>query len=239
MSFYTSLVYYRPCPPPRVTADDLSHFIAKVQETNTLTDRGLRTMSIKFGESIDLDDRDTQWVEELPSGLYQTREIEWDVERFDRPSLQELIDCLSGDKRIIYRAFIMLGMPTQEVLERITRKDSPENEVDYCPDGLSIQLGPILCSTMATEQPLHMGWISVELSGGGYLFPWTFRDAYDRLESSAEIQKITRACQQFWPVKKDPPVPRIAEIREQFKTLWPYDEYDRPWDWFWGLRESG
>ncbi|MCA9185049.1 MAG: hypothetical protein KDA99_05495, partial [Planctomycetales bacterium] len=239
MSFFTTLSYYRPCAPPPVTADDLSRIIAAICSTDTLTDDGFRWLSVKFGESIVQDDKGTTWKEEKVPGISAIHDIEWDIDLSDDPTPHEMIGVLASNQDRIYRAQIALGRPNEDVLRPITRENSPENEIDYCPDGLSINVGPIECYDLKTDQPLHVGWISLDLSGGGYLFPWTFRDVCDRIQRASEIQRLTDVCRSFWPVDAQTPERRITQLRRKFSDLWPYDEFDRPWDWYWGLRETG
>ena len=222
-----------------MTGNDLSRFVAEIRDTNLLGGSGMRNLNVKFGDAIDQDEKDSSWLEEAASGIGVMKEIEWDIELSDSPSLEEIIETLASEQRGVYRAAIGLGMPIDNVLRPITREDSPENEIDYFPDGLSIEVGPVECYSLESEQPLRMGWIELGLSGYGYLFPWTLRDLVERLEGSEEIGRLTDVCRRFWPVPSEPPRPGIAEIREQFKELWPYDEFDKPWDWFWGLQESG
>ena len=239
MSFFTSLSHYRPGSPPSVTADDLSRFIAQISETSSLTDSGLRLLQVKFGDSIDQDDKGTTWEEESVPGISMVHDIEWDLDLSSQPTHQQMVDSLASDQRRIYRAFVMLGMPIDDVLQPITRENSPENEINYYPDGLSVEIGPIKCYDMASEEPLHVGWISLSLSGGGYLFPWTFRDAHARLQDSSQIRRLADLCRSFWPVALDSLDPQVIQLRKKLNELWPYDQFDQPLDWCWGLQESG
>jgi hypothetical protein len=84
-----------------------------------------------------------------------------------------------------------------------------------------------------------MGWIAISVSGPGYLYPWTFRDVLNRLEGTPEIHRIMEMCRSFWPAPSLPPEPDIVELRRQVAELWPYDDFARSWDWYWGLHESG
>lgn len=239
MSYFTSLTYYRPCVPPVVTADALSRFMAAICDTKLLTDDGFRWLKVKFGRAIDQDDLGTTRKKVTVPGVSVVQEIDWDIELSDDPDHREMIAVLAAREHRVYRAAISFGMPVEDVLRPITRENSPENEVNDCPDALSINIGPVACFDLGTDQPLHVGWMRMDLSGGGYLFPWTFRDAVGRLQRSREIQRLTEVCQSFWPVRPDPPERHIIRLRREFRDLWPHDEFDRPWDWYWGLRESG
>jgi hypothetical protein len=236
---YTSLQYYRPRTPPAVTADNLSRFIAALRDTRALTDSGLFCLQVKFGQSIDQDEKDANWLENIADGIATTNEVQWDINVPNPSGLQEMIDRLAGDQRRVYRAYIDLGTPTDEVLKPITRTNSPENEVDFCPDSISIELGPVHLHTLASDQPALVGWISIHVSGYGYLYPWTLRDTVARLESTPATRHIMDACRSFWPVSSPPPDAEILKLRRQVPELWPYEDYAKPWDWYWGVNESG
>jgi hypothetical protein len=238
MSFYTGLVYYRPCAPPPVTADDLSRFIARIRDTGTLADSGFGSLNVKFGQSIDQDDERTYWEEPTVPGIFELHEIEWDLCRRDRPTVEQIIASLASDQRRVYRAHVGLGMPIDDVRLPITRKNSPENKINFFPDKLSIAIGPIECFRLGSDCLHHVGWIGVSLSGGGYLYPWTFRELVKRAEASPAIQRIMEACRAHWPVPAEPPEPRFVAARKEFSDFWPYDDVDRPWDWYWGLQEG-
>lgn len=239
MSFFTSLRYYRPCSPPEVTADDLSRLVALLQDSEMLTDAGVRSLSVKFGDSIDQDDVGIVWEEEIAPGIAVVRGPDWDLELTGNPTVSEIIQSLASDSRHVCRASISLGSPVEAILRTITREPTAQNQIAYRPDGLSINIGPIECFDLGSEQPVQMGWISLDLSGYGYLYPWTLREVVERLKRSRETRRLTEICRSFWPVPPELPEPRIAELRQEFSDLWPYDRFDEPWDWFWGVQETG
>lgn len=238
MSFYTSLVFYRPRTPPAVTAANLARFIAAIHETGVFTDRGFQSLGVKFGRAIDQDELGTTWEEEIAPRLVTVREIEWDIHLDRCDTVRQVIDPLESDGRTIYRASVSLGMPTDAVLDPITRKNSPENDCNYEPDSLSIEVGPIEIFDLKSEAPALCGWIGLSLTGYGYLFPWTFRDVVERLDANAEVGKLTALCRSHWPVPSTKPEAAIVKARRQLGTVWPYDT-GKPWDWYWGVQESG
>ena len=192
-----------------------------------------------FGDAIDQDHKPSIIVEESHHpGIYTMAEIDWDVNLSDNPTIEEMIDCLASDQRLIYRASISLGIPIDDVLEPITRVDSPENEIDFTPNSLSIAVGPIECFSLGSD-PLSVGWISLDLCGDGYLFPWTLRDVFERISASSVIRRLTDVCRSFWPVPAELPSPELVELRRQFHEVWPYDQFDKSLDWYWGLQETG
>jgi hypothetical protein len=238
MGFFTSLNYYRPLSPPRLTAHDLGQFVAAVDATGSLTSTGLHILNVAFGDAIDGDDFGTTWVEETEPGVGVMHDIEWDLERFDCQTAADMVDLLANDTRRIYRAQLMLGTPTDAILKTITRQNSPENEHDFTPDTMAIEIGRVETYAMDVD-PWHVGWISLGFSGYGYLYPWTFRDTVARIESACEFRQLMDVCRATWPVVASPPAPNEIEARRSLGKLWPYDQLDKPWDWYWGLRESG
>ncbi len=84
-----------------------------------------------------------------------------------------------------------------------------------------------------------VGWIAVNLDGPGYLFPWSFRDLVDRAEAIAPVRELMSLCRRTWPVAPGEPDRRVIEARRMMGELWPYPRLDGPWDWSWGLGESG
>jgi len=239
MSFFTSLTYYRPCEPPTITANDLARFIKEIHDAGVLTDRGLYWLYVRFGESIDQDESPASSAEDADSQMSIMSQIEWDLDLSCADGISEIIDSLSGDNRRVYRARIALGAPVVTVLKPITRTDSPENECDFCPDSISIEVGPIEIYKLGCDFRAFVGWIGISLSGYGYLFPWTFRDVLDRIERSPEIQRIAGLCRSFWPVPLRPIEDRIITVRKELGQLWPYENFARDWDWYWGVQESG
>ena len=178
-------------------------------------------------------------MEEVAPNMFLLGDIEWDLSISHPGGILEFISALRTENRRIFRAFASLGALVDSAIEPITRSNSPENEYDFCPHTLSIEVGPIELHSLGCDAQALVGWIGVSLSGDGYLFPWTFREVIGQLESTPEIQRITEACRAFWPVPLKPVEERIASMRKQIGVLWPYDDYDKPWDWYWGLQETG
>jgi hypothetical protein len=238
MSFYTTVKLYRPGPPPLITGGDLSRFITAIYDCHVLTEEGLKTVSIKFGDPIDSDDEGIIWEEETVPFVYVVHEIEWDIDLSTLESVHEIIKELDSDTRPVYRASIMLGTPTDDLLAPITRHGSPENRIGFIPDTLSVGVGPVFMSNLEYDESPQVGWIDVGLSGYGYLYPWTFREVVDRLEASPEARRIAHVCRSFWPVEPALPDRKTRALRRRLRNLWPYDDVAQPWDWYWGLTET-
>jgi len=225
MSFFSSLVYYRPGPPPKVTGDGLSQLIRGILNSEFVTD-SRDTLEVKFGDAIDPE-----------SDEEDEDEIDWDIA--GQYSLSEMIDALSSDQRLICRADVSFKTPCDSLLDSISRRDSPENEVDLNPDCMAIEIRPVKIRRLENEEPFHVGWASMYFSGYGYLYPWTLRDVVARAESSQEMQHLMQLCRSHWPVAGSMADPSVVALRKRLGELWPYDKFDKPWDWCWGVVETG
>ena len=246
MSFETTLSFYRPTAPPEIHGLGLAGFVSAFDALGVANDGPGVTLAyeIRFGRSVDQDDRPTDWLEpvlEGPTGggIYGIRSVDFDAEG-TAPSLKDLAGALAAlGGRPIYRANLTLGLVVDPVYDGLSRGPSEENEVGLGLDSWSMEVGPIVCFDLATEEPWHVGWIAVQIGGPGYLYPWTFRDLVDRAEAIAEIRGVADLCRGTWPVAAASPPRRVVKARKAMGDLWPYPRADPPWDWFWGLQESG
>ena len=247
MSFRTTLSFYRPDLPPKMTGADLAGFVSafaalELSDGPTWTRLGFQ---VRFGRSVNQDDKPTDWDEPVlegpeGGGIYITQLIDYDAEARDLPSLVDLAGVLAAlESKTIYRADLILGAIARPVLDGLEREPSAEHELGLYLDSWSLRIGPIFTYDLASEGPFHVGWIAVEASGNGYLYPWTFRDLIDRAEALKPIQALMGLCRKTWPVAPVPPRRRAVKARKAMGELWPYPLADQPMDWFWGLVESG
>jgi hypothetical protein len=242
MSFFSSLVYYRPTAPPSVTGDDLARFLDLLAQSGAIAQEWLLSLDLKFGRRIDKDAKPATWLEPIKGHPYTARyrDIKWDVDvKHDPGNVAMLLQHLRGEPRSIYRAYIGLGSLADEAAESLRLPPSAENELTFCPDSLSVEVGPVQLCRLACEEPAEVGWVEVRFSGNGYLYPYTLRDLIARAESSPAVRRVTDACRSFWPVEPLPPDAATIGLRKQMGKLWPYDDLDRPWDWYWGIHETG
>jgi hypothetical protein len=245
MSFYTTLSFYRPTAPPQIIGADLAGFVSAFAALGAADGTSARlSYEIRFGRSVDQDDKPTDWDEpvlEGPSGggIYINRTVDFDAEG----TVSSFIDLAGAlttlGRRPIYRANLMLGQVVPSVYDGLSREPSEENEMGLSLDSWSMKVGPILSYNLATEEPYHVGWVAVQVSGHGYLYPWAFRNLIDRAEALTPIREMTKLCRRKWPVPDDRPPRRVVKSRKATGNLWPYPRADQPWDWFWGLQESG
>src|SRR5262249_21460578 len=145
----------------------------------------------------------------------------------------EVPDALEGYDRPLYRALIQLGKATTHIRRHMGRVGSPENEVDLRLTDWSLEIGPMASFDLGSEDLFQVGWISVGLSGYGYLYPWTFAELVRRAEDHPAIRQMTELCRATWPVRSGRPDRQTKRLRKQMGELWPYREIDRPWGWYW------
>ena len=119
------------------------------------------------------------------------------------------------------------------------RVNSPDNETDLTLDSWSLEMGPIESYDLSSAHRFLVGWISVNLSGYGYLYPWTLTELRARAEALPEVEHVAELCRSMWPVPAESPGLRRKWGRRQMGELWPYPETNLPMDWYWGLHETG
>ncbi|HEY1066462.1 MAG TPA: hypothetical protein VGE52_10150, partial [Pirellulales bacterium] len=171
-------------------------------------------------------------------GITSLGEPEWDLETNRFQSLKELSKALGGDRRRVCRGYLRLGYLTDELHTAISRVTPQEDEVDFTPDTFSLHIEPIECVSLSDEQSVRVGWIAAAISGDGYLFPWTLRDAVSKLESRPELKALMELCRTTWPLNNDAPDEATVKVRREIGGLWPYTDFRKPWDWYWGCAES-
>jgi len=253
MSFYTSLMFYRPTSPPRVTGPVLAEFVQRLRATGLFEETGAQYVKVKFGRSIDQDERETADQIPVPGapGMFTFRSIEWDLNH-DRIAMVDALTILSNDDRPIYRAAVTLGSLRKDVLESLqTRRPPPDDQMNLSLWDCNVSLGPQSIGSMTSETSFTVGWMSVSFSGNGYLYPWTPRDLMARATMLPELRPVMEICRQMFPVdpagspkvweKLAPAVrkKRVRELRRSMGDLWPLDDLDAPRDWCWGVSETG
>jgi hypothetical protein len=247
VSFYTTLSFYRPTKPPTLTGADLAAFVSAFATLGVSDPKAGATFGfeVRFGDSIDQDDQPADWLDpvlEGPSGggIYTIDSIDYDTEAGDLRSLDELSGALATlEQRPIYRATLTLGQIVRPILDSLRREPSEDNPLGLGLDTWSFEVGPIVTYNLASEEPFHVGWIAVQASGPGYLYPWTFRELIGRADAIPQVQELIGLCRRTWPVVPGRLARRIVKARKAMGDLWPYARLDRAWDWYWGLQESG
>src|ERR1700722_698305 len=95
MSFFTTMHFYRPTPPPVVTGPDLAKFVKAFEALKVSEGECLFGTQIRFGKAIDQDDKPTILQEQVIAGIGSVSEIEWDLET-GRVSIQETAKTLAA-----------------------------------------------------------------------------------------------------------------------------------------------
>lgn len=237
MGFFTTLHFYRPSNPPVITGLILAEFLRAFSSLQASDGKRSLATDVKFGKAIDQDEKPTTW--EAPTstpGVTTYEGIEWDLS-INCQSLDEQATALAQHDRPIYRASLQIGTVTN--YHSLQRLNSPDNEVDLTLSSWSLEIGPVMSSGLESDTPFFVGWISVNISGYGYLFPWTPAELVERADAHPGVRRVMELCRATWPVKAEPPTRRQLDVRRQMGDLWPYKQIDVPWDWYWGIQESG
>jgi hypothetical protein len=254
MSFYTTLHFYRPTPPPVVTGPALARFLLALSGTGLFERKGAEYLIVKFGRSIDQDAKGTTVETQVVPGMYSVRSIEYDL-KHDRISLADAVQVLSNHDRPVYRASVNLGILRQDVIAALQTERPDDRNTNLCLWDSTIELGPIELGSISSERSFAVGWMSVGFGDNGDLVPWTARDLTGRAMSLPQLEPLTRICRETFPVDPDyrgpgfrsggtlrrllqRPLSRFKR-RRLMGDLWPFVELDRPWDWYWGVAESG
>ncbi len=157
---------------------------------------------------MDADKRTTKAVEWNDFGIGVVGEYPWD--RSDKfPSLTALANALATDRGIVYRAFLNLGELHPDIRTALTRQPSEENRVGLYLSEASFSVGPVLVAGLASEAPALVGWMGLTLSGPGYFYPWTYRQARERAEAVGLVRRMAEVCRAAWRV---PPAAASAEL---------------------------
>jgi len=241
MSFYTSLNYFRPQPPPRVTTRELAAVIQKIYATGAFTSHMLSGIRVKFGRSIDKDARGT--IEEIPTGtpgVYSVRSIEFDINH-DGKSCPAMIAELNQSDSLIYRAEVQFGSVKKPISSLFTRTGSPENSVELCLWDFALHFGPVYAGMLGEDKSRHVGWMGLSLSGNGYLFPWKRAEVLKRAEHSAELQQLAQICSDAWPI--DPHTRRkitnVGNLLARTRKALGKQDVNTLTAWQWDVHESG
>lgn len=252
MSFYTSLHFYRPSPPPRVTGPLLADFVGRLVVSGIVDVSAKHDVQVKFGRAIDQDDSDTVIYEPVP-GLprsFRVRSIEWDVEH-SGITLDDLRAVLSNHDRPIYRASVGLGTTRPEIIAHLQTNRPDDGNPNLCLWDCGVHLGPVGIGSLGSDGEFMVGWMSLSLGGNGYLFPWGPRDLTSRAATDPHLRAAANVCRSMWPVDPDNSTGtfgklapalrrrRVRAARRRMGDLWPSDDLDLPWDWFWGVSETG
>jgi len=231
----TSATYYRPERPPRVTTTDLASFVEQACALGVIG-RALPTLNVRYGPGIDADDEPAEWMawQECIGG---TRDSQWKMAEGGR-ELEHAVESLRGRSLAIYRADITIGLLDPQVVTAVSRITPDGNGENLKLSKLSLRLGPITLDDDEKGTSFHVGWIGLEMSGGGDLYPCTASDVVARLNACDEIAALKALCETMWPVEIKPPSPALVAARRQMGDLWVGTDFDAPVSWRWAIQEG-
>lgn len=134
MGFYTVASCYRSGPhPPIVTGADLADFCQCVMDMDIIQTDALWGCDLKYGQSIDQDDRSTYCEEQISAHSFLMLDYDWDVSESWITSAETMRLLQQPCPSNIYRARINLGVATQHAPissvpnDRYTSVDFPFN----------------------------------------------------------------------------------------------------------------
>jgi hypothetical protein len=261
MAFFTSFFLYRPTKPPRVRPAELARFVEAVAETGVVAPGHKLPTELKFGAAIDHDDKDMAIRTRVGRGLYTIRDKPWDA-REEPNSIGELAVLRRYD-RPIYRAHLHLGGIEADLAAYMNSTEGFPEEPNLRLEDWSLTIEPIETHWLGSDHSYVVGWIKLGMSGYGYLYPLTPADLVRRAQTHPKLVALRELCRAIWPVTPGPvrvplwwrlphrrrrhaqdmrggvPSRRVRKLRERMGDLWPYDSLERPFDWEWGIGETG
>jgi hypothetical protein len=262
MSFYSGFRLCRPTKPPVITGPALASFIEAFEALGLVRPEGFLYLSVKFGRSIDRDDKDTTIYTPVMPGISNVRSIEWDLEPDKLAGRRDIIEHLGVHDRPIYRAEVGLGGMTDELHAYVNSTQGFDDEPNLNLDGWSLSILPQPAGLLNTEEQFFTGWIGVGMSGPGYLFPLTLPDLIRRAETHPGLVALADLCRRTWLVTTAPvkeplwwylphmrkrhaydmqggrPSRRVQDRRRAMGEAWGYP-IDAPLDWHWIVNETG
>ena len=237
MSLFSSLVILLPGPPPKISVRAFRDFSEALRDLNISESSTLTKLKFKFGDSIDCDYEDTSPMEWNASGTSaHFLEYPWDHQSTaqDWESLWPPEDSNSTN---LYRGYFSFGSLKSSFSSELTAMKSSDTQYEFfSPDQLSVQIDPVLPSTLDTELPSCFSFISVNLSGNGFI-SWQELSLYwDQIRASPELQSLLGVCRQAFPA---PEFQRVEDVLDDIGCLFlNYSDY-APGDWIVTVQETG
>lgn len=237
MSFYSQMTYARLGPPPEITPEDLARFVERLSATGVLAPRPhpMRAYHLSFGDSIDQDDLTTDPTPVGDGPIVTFEDYAWDIVKCI-PELDELAAALHKERGTVYRAWLSLEAIVPDLMPVCYRDPSDDNKQPMCLDSVSFIVGPNISRSLSDAEA-QIGWMGLSFHGYGHFYPWTFREARERFETSKLIQRVMHCCEEMWPVEPRKPSEEQIAARKSVPELWLYDEFDRPDGWLWTVSE--
>lgn len=99
-------------------------------------------------------------------------------------------------------------------------------------------MGPVDVCLLDWDGPVTVGWMSMDVSGYGYLYPWNFRQWVQKAQANEKINDVCELVRRTWPCSMRQPIAEQLKIREKMGPMW-LNSIDAPVDWAWGCSETG
>jgi hypothetical protein len=193
MAYSTSIYVVYPFEPPVINSATVLRLIDRFAAAYS-TDDAFRSVSIKYGRSVDQDSRSGNWwVPTGTPGIFQSQS-DYDREAYPKTFI-DLVQFLSlYPKRPIYR----LGCSFGRILERdsalLKREPDEKNKEGMYPWDVSVMLDLVeVESDEDSFELVQLGWIAIGIYGNGRCFPWTHQDLLRRARDTLIVPHAVEA----------------------------------------------
>jgi hypothetical protein len=249
MGFETDAFCYRAGPkPPIITGPDLSAFCRRVEAIGIIGPDYPWSIKLKYGQSIDQDDRSMYQEKVVAPGIFALEPPAWDVvvqlpprkalALLDHPPASTrrrwwaLFNKPSRPPYPIYRANLYLGVLKDEYCTTI-QHELQQNYLSLGEISFSIGVKTICDANAGTV--FEVGWMALHVSGPGYPFPWTYEETLQRIHDHPQLQALRELCREMWPAAKVPVDAELCDARRQMGKFWQ-GPVDAPHDWYWVIQ---
>jgi hypothetical protein len=250
MGFYTVASCYRAGPhPPIVTGADLANFCRQVRAMDILRPDWHWVVNLKYGSRIDQDDKSTYCEDQVTSTLSVVTDYHWDVDHSDLtppvalelletppriPALKALGGCLLGKgvPSKIYRASLRFGLLREELTSTIQHE--LEGNCLYLSE-VGLRIDVIEIANDDDMYTFQVGWMSVDVGGNGYPYPWTYEETLQRVREHPQLGALRDLCRTLWPASESPVPPELVQARQEMGKYWA-EPLDAPYDWYWVIQ---
>lgn len=258
MSFWSEAVFYRPGPPPPLTAHGLAGFLDRLAACPALrADEPLAYARVNFGKRIDgrvrpFEKEVQTWPPRVFNALETLRLVRPGrtrvMKQVDLPAdlevhgadLPRFADELRANGERIPARVAVGGDLTPGVSTLLSSPSSPENQQGWCPQCWSLTVGPVELYALGDDDPpVRAAWFGFAFSGPGYLYPESLGEWIARVEDQPAVREVTDACRAAFPTSGQTPPADLVALRTQRPSLWPVGDPGAPLDWSWGPADSG
>ncbi len=208
MSIWTSLNWVRAEPVGDMTCARLADFLRGLQAIDIIDNAGLNCVEALLGKPMDADTEPAARLDHGPNPEYglvgRYSDPDWDIDfdsQSDEPGLAlgEMCSVIANRRdALVYRAFVGLGYLSKVNTARLTRHDTEDGAVDLALSDVTFEVGPLEVGRLADDDKRFIGWVTLALSGGGYLSPWTCEDLVGRADALPEVKRVKRLCVDTW-----------------------------------------